>query len=255
LKIAINQPTYLPWIGYFDLIDQVDVFVLLDNVQFQKQTWQQRNRIKTASGLQWLTVPVMFRGRFGQLIKDVEVRDPEFCRNHIRAIELAYRRSPHFSEFFPSLATQLQRLNQGLLVDLNSGLIEWLMRVLEIRTPVIRASALPASGKRTELLANICQALGAKQYVSPLGAAAYLVVEQDVLKRQNVEILFQNYKHPEYRQVFGPFEPFVSVVDLLFNHGKDAVRIFRSGRGTPYSIETLPPIGEAVQMENAASIA
>jgi len=114
LKIAINQPTYLPWMGYFDLIDQVDLFVILDNVQFVKQSWQQRNRIKTANGLQWLTVPVIFRGRLGQLIKDVEIRDRQFARDHIRAIELAHSRSTFFAQYFPSLRERLEELNRQL---------------------------------------------------------------------------------------------------------------------------------------------
>jgi len=87
MKIAISQPTYLPWLGYFDLIDQVDVFVLLDSVQFEKQSWQQRNRIKTPTGLQWLTVPVEFRGRLGQRIMEVIIRDdPDLPKKHLRAI-------------------------------------------------------------------------------------------------------------------------------------------------------------------------
>ena len=100
MKVAISQPTYLPWSGYFDLIDQVDVFILLDDVQFEKQSWQQRNRIKTPVGLQWLTVPVVFRGRLGQLIKDVEIRTADFCRDHCRAIELNYRRAEFFGTYF-----------------------------------------------------------------------------------------------------------------------------------------------------------
>src|SRR5216684_6490113 len=107
VKVAISQPTYLPWLGYFDLMDQVDVFVLLDDVQFEKQSWQQRNRIKTPVGLQWLTVPVIFKGRFGQLIKDVEIRDPDFWRNHFRAIELNYRRSPFFDHYAEELRSCL----------------------------------------------------------------------------------------------------------------------------------------------------
>ena len=104
MKIAISQPTYLPWIGYLDLIDQVETFVLLDNVQFERQSWQHRNRIKTPSGLHWLTVPVLFRGRFGQLINEVEIRDIEFWRNHLRAIELNYRRAPFFADYFDELS-------------------------------------------------------------------------------------------------------------------------------------------------------
>src|SRR5579864_5457599 len=112
MKVAISQPTYLPWLGYLDLIDQVDTFVLLDNVQFEKQSWQQRNRIKTPTGLQWLTVPVIFKGRFGQHIQDVEIRE-DFAAKHLRALELNYRRAQYFDQYFPALTTVLQEFGAG----------------------------------------------------------------------------------------------------------------------------------------------
>lgn len=230
MKVAINQPTYLPWLGYFDLIDQVDLFVILDNVQFEKQSWQQRNRIKTPAGLQWLTVPVKFRGRLGQLIQDVEIRDPGFWRGHVRAVELAYRRTAHFAKFFPELKQILEHGNTDLLLDLNLRLLQWLMCVLEIRTPLVRASSLGQTGKRTELLANICGAVGATEYVSPLGSASYLLAEQEILRSRGVEICFQNYEHPSYSQMFSSFEPFASVIDLIFNEGDRALEVLRSGR-------------------------
>ena len=121
MKIAICQPTYLPWLGYFDVMDQVDTFVLLDSVQFEKQSWQHRNRIKTATGLQWLTVPVIYRGHFGQPINQVEIRDPEFARKHSRGIELSYRRTPYFDTYYPELADVLHAQAKGLLADLNAG--------------------------------------------------------------------------------------------------------------------------------------
>jgi hypothetical protein len=225
--------------GYFDLIDQVDLFVILDNVQFVKQSWQQRNRIRTGNGLQWLTVPVVFRGRLGQLIKNVEIRDPEFARDHIRAIELAYRRTPYFSQYFPALKQRLDQLREGLLLNLNLGLIGWALEILRIKTPLVSASSLGVDGKRTELLANICDAVGATEYLSPLGSAEYLLAEQDVLRQREVEIWFQNYEHPKYRQVFAPFEPFASVIDLIFNCGDKAVAVVRGGRKESYSVEQV----------------
>jgi len=255
LKIAINQPTYLPWMGYFDLIDQVDLFVILDNVQFVKQSWQHRNRIKTDQGLQWLTVPVVFRGRLGQLIKDVEIRDPEFARDHIRAIELAYARAPFFSKYFPSLNQRLEELQRGLLLNLNLGLIHWALEILKIKTPLVQASTLRVHGKRTELLANICQEVGANEYISPLGSAGYLLAEQDVLRRRGVDIWFQNYEHPQYRQVFAPFEPFASVIDLIFNRGDEAAAVIRGGRKVPHSVEQLSSMRAAENLRDAISIA
>src|ERR1700674_102372 len=238
MKIAISQPTYLPWIGYLDLIDQVDTFVLLDNVQFEKQSWQQRNRIKTPAGLQWLTVPVLFRGRFGQLISEVEIRDIEFWRNHLRAIELNYRRAPFFDDYFEELSSRIETKarcsSAALIADLDIRLIEWFMDVLGIQTRLLLSSHLKQSGRRTELLANICDSLGEKQYVSPLGSAAYLLQEMDVLLGKGIDVVFQHYEHPQYRQLFPPFCPYASILDLIFNEGERALEIMRSGRRTPF---------------------
>lgn len=233
----------------------MDQFVILDNVQFSRQSWQQRNRIKTAAGLQWLTVPVQIRGRSGQLIKDVEIRDPAFCRSHIRAIELAYRRSTFFDEHFGSIKQILERRSSGLLVDLNLELITWMMRVLQISTPVVRASALGVSGQRTKLLADICMALGASEYVSPLGSTAYLLAEQEILRNHGVEISFQNFVHPEYRQLFGAFTPFASAIDLIFNHGESSLAILRSGRRPAYSLEEVSAMHAATSAAQAARVA
>jgi WbqC-like protein family len=255
LKVAINQPTYLPWMGYFDLIDQVDLFVILDNVQFVKQSWQQRNRIRTDQGLQWLTVPVVFRGRLGQLIKDVEIRDPEFASDHIRAIELAYRRAPFFSQYFPALKQRLEPLRGGLLLNLNLGLIGWALEILRIKTPLVPASTLGVDGKRTELLANICEAVAATEYFSPMGSAEYLLAEQNVLRERGVDIWFQNYEHPQYRQIFAPFEPFASVIDLIFNHGDEAAAVMRGGRKQPYSVGQISSLLGTAEEKRASSVA
>ena len=128
MRVAIAQPTYLPWSGHFDLIDQVDRHVVLDNVQFEKQSWQQRNRIKGGAGLQWLTVPVEFRGRLGQTIREVQIRDASFARDHLRAIELAYRRAHFFEEYYSALTTHLQSARAGsLLFELNFALLRWFL--------------------------------------------------------------------------------------------------------------------------------
>lgn len=236
MKIAISQPAYLPWLGFLDLIDQVDTFVLLDNVQFEKQSWQQRNRIKTPTGMLWLTVPVVFRGRLGQKIYEVEIRNADFSRNHLRAIELNYARASFFDVHFPALFSILQECTPGMpLVDLNVKLLRWIMNILAINTPVVRASGLGRGGKRTELLANICQELGATQYVSPIGSAEYLLNEMRILTNCNVDTVFQNYKHPEYRQLFPPFVAFASVLDLILNEGDRSIEIIRSGRGAPFT--------------------
>jgi hypothetical protein len=247
VKIAIAQPTYLPWLGYFDLLDQVDKFVLLDTVQFEKQSWQQRNRIKTPTGLLWLTVPVVFRGRLRQHIVDVEIREADFWRDHLHAVELNYRRTPFFGAYYPALSELLRSASSGLrLAELTVGLLRWLAEELGIETPIVRSSELSAQGKRTDLLAEICNLSGATTYVSPLGSADYLLNELPILTGRGVDVVFQHYEHPSYRQLFPPFQAYASTLDLLFNEGENALAIIRSGRRTPFAP------ADVVQQQNSA---
>ena len=239
VKVAICQPTYLPWSGYFDLIDQVDLFIALDNVQFAKRSWQQRNQIRTPKGLEWITVPVLSRARFDQFISEVEISDPKFAHSHLRSIEHAYRRSAYFAEFFPQLQQTMHGMHGTSLLETNLGLVRFLLQQLDIATPILKASSLGQSGKRSELLANLCSAVGATEYLSPKGSAAYLLQEHSLLTARGIAVSFQHYEHPEYRQVFTPFQPFASVIDLIFNEGKRAPEILRSGRRSCWSVDGL----------------
>ena len=231
LRISIAQPTYLPWLGYFDLLDQVDQFVLLDSVQFERQSWQQRNRIKTPQGLAWLTIPVISRGRLSQRIADVNIREPEFWRGHLRAVELNYRRSPFFNRYFFELRERIEALaSNPSLAELTISLLRWFAEVIGITTPMVRSSELAVDGKRTELLAEICLSLDASVYLSPLGSSEYLLSELPALTGRGIEVRFHHYEHPVYRQMFPPFQPYACVLDLLFNEGENALEIIRSGR-------------------------
>ena len=237
MKVAISQPSYLPWLGYFDLIDPVDVFVLLDDVQFERRSWQHCNRMKTPIGLQWLTVPVMFHGRFSQFLKDVEIRDAEFSRTHLRAIEQNYRRSRFLDHYFADLGVCLESTAGALLADLKLRLLEWLMGAMGIRTRLVRSSGLQQAGRRSERLANICARVGADQYISPLGSAGYLLEEVNLRADRAIAVAFQHCEYPQYAQ-------------LIFNEGERSLEILRSGRRHPFS--TLQVI-EQVQARRQAS--
>jgi hypothetical protein len=250
VKIAISQPSDLPWLGYFDLIDQVDVLVLLDDVQFEKQSWQQRNRIKTPIGLQWLMVPVMFHGRSRQFLKDGEVRDAEFSRTHLRAIEQNYRRARFFDGYFLNLGVCLKCTASALLADLNLRLLEWLMSAMGIRTRLVGSSGLQQTGRRTERLANLRARVGADQYISPLGSAGDLLEEGNVMADRAIAVALQHYEHPEYAQLFPPFQAYASVLDLIFNEGEWSAEILRSGGRNPFSTLQLR---EQVQARQQAS--
>ncbi len=228
MRVAIMQPTYLPWLGYFDLMAQVDVFVLLDDVAFAPRSWQQRNRIVVDAELAWLTVPVAVKGRRGQRIADVAISEPRFGHKHLRTLGHAYRRAAHL-ETLDDLAAVLGREHHQLAL-LNEQLLRMIASALAIKTPLVRASRLPVGGARGEHLARICAALGADTYVSPLGSAGYLQAEQRAFATRRIELVFHRFEHPRYRQVSEPFVPQAAIVDLLLNEGPAAAEILASGR-------------------------
>jgi hypothetical protein len=234
MRVAISQPTYLPWLGYLDLIDQVDTFVFLDTVQFEKRSWQQRNRIKVAGGLSLLTVPVVVKGRFEQRIRDVEIESPYFVRKHLRSIETSYRRSPFFGRYFGELAGILETCKAGThLADLNIRLIQWLCGTLGVKTPLLRSSDIDQEGCRSELLLKICGVLSADSYLSTLGSAGYLLNDTPQFSAAGIEVVFQRYDHPQYCQQFPPFCSHASAIDLIFNEGEGSLETLRSGRKAP----------------------
>jgi hypothetical protein len=169
-EIAIMQPTYLPWIGYFAMIDRVDRFVYLDSVQFAKRSWQQRNRIKAAQGELMLTVPVLSKGQRDQTIAEAQIDwDSGFAVKYVRSIESAYRAAPHFAEHFEPLKAKLSDKVPSL-ADYTIGLIDFLCDCFGITTPRERSSKLAATGQKADLLAAICSELGAARYLSAPGS-------------------------------------------------------------------------------------
>ena len=238
MRAAVMQPTFLPWVGYFDLIDQVDVFVFLDTVQFEKQSWQQRNRVRAASGLEWLTVPVLISGRFGQLIQDVKIKNGSFPEKQLRTLRQHYAGCPHYSTHVQALEDIFESARSHLsLARLNIELVRVLAGVLGIRTKLALASELHATGRRSERVVSILREVGADAYVSPRGALEYLVQDRGAFQAAGISVVLQAYTHPQYEQRYRPFEPGASVVDLIFNCGSAAASIMRSGRGTPQPLD------------------
>jgi hypothetical protein len=226
--IAIMQPTYLPWLGYFAMIDRADRFVLLDNVQFARRSWQSRNQIKTANGPQWLSVPVFSGGKRDQLIREVDIeRGRDFPHAHVRALELNYRKTPFYGRYAERPAAELTA-ERAKLCDLTSGLIRWLCGEFGIETPITSASSLAAEGSKADRLANICAELGAKAYLSAPGSQDY-IEESDAFEQAGIAVHYHHYEHPSYPQPYGDFLPFMSAVDLLFNCGPESLSIIRGG--------------------------
>ena len=220
------QPTYLPWCGYFGLIQSVDLFILLDSVQFAKRSWQQRNRIKTPTGPSWLTVPVLSKGKRDQTISDVEIDiDRNHASSHIKSIATNYSRAAFFDQYGPDLLQEIANLEKHL-ADLNIRLIAHCCAALEISTPLVRASQMKSTGRRAELLANLCQEVGASEYISPLGSKDYLV-ESTAFEGVGIPIRYFAFEHPVYPQLFGHFEPYMSAIDLILNCGARSNQLIR----------------------------
>lgn len=225
---VIMQPTYLPWLGYFDLMAQADIFVFLDDAQFSRQSWHHRNRIRTPTGLQWLTVPVHRPALSAHLNEVTAATETGFAAKHLRSIELNYRRAAHFASYQGALRDILLSGEQNLAM-LNIRLIRWLAHQFDCTPRFETASTLGAVGLRSTLMIDICRRLDADACLSPIGSATYLMTEFDP-SRHHLDLRFHQYDHPRYRQLHAPFIPFASAIDLLFNEGTHASEILRSGR-------------------------
>lgn len=231
--LVVLQPGYLPWLGFFDQMDRADIFVYYDDVQFDKNGWRNRNRIKTASGIQWLSVPVLQKGRMAQLNNAVEIDHKQgWTKKHLMSLHQSYARSPYLDNYLPAIEEVLHR-PWSHLVDLDIALAEVLAGQLGVHAETHRASQLGVNGHRNDRLIDLCRHLGADRYISGDAARAYL--DEEAFAAAGIAVEWQDYHHPEYRQVNGPFIPYLSVVDLLFNEGAESLSILRQGRPYPAS--------------------
>ncbi len=227
MKIAIMQPTYLPWLGYFELIDNCDLFIFLDDVQFVKKSWQQRNRIKTPTGELLLTVPVLTKGKLEQQIKDVSINnDLPWKNKHLGSIINNYPKAAFYGKYI-GLIKEIYSREYSDLLTLNIAFIEFIREHSGIRTKTMRSSQLGATGDRTTKIVNICKACKADCLYDAKGAAD--ILNLNLFKQNNIEVVFQDYKHPTYNQIHGDFIPYLSALDLLLNLGEKSLEVIRSG--------------------------
>jgi hypothetical protein len=223
--VAIHQPQYLPWIGYFDKMEKADVFCFLDNVQYKKNEWQNRNRIKTSQGWQWVTVPVGYR--FPQKINEVPINNTaQWARKHLQALITNYNKALFFNEYI-GIFEKIYSQNWNFISEVNIALIQKLRELLGLEKKVlITASGLSLSEDPTERLIDICQTVDGDTYLS--GEAGREYMNLDRFRESGIDVIFQDFKHPEYKQRFGPFESHLSIVDLLFNCGTESKAIMKA---------------------------
>lgn len=224
--ISIHQPQYLPWLGYFDKISKSDVFVLLDNVQFKKNEWQNRNRIKTARGWQWLTVPVIHK--FSQKIYEVKINNTVLWeKKHLNTLITNYSKAAFFRQHIAFFEQAFAR-EWRCLVDLNIHFIRYLADGLGLSEKrLVRASEYDLREDATERLIDICKQLQGGVYLSGRDGAKYL--NTALFEKEGIQVVFQDYHHPRYPQLYGAFEPGLSAVDLLFNCGSESRSVLAKG--------------------------
>jgi hypothetical protein len=225
--IAVVQSNYIPWRGYFDLINSVDEFILYDDVQYTIRDWRNRNIIKTSSGPLWLTIPVEVKGKYFQKIKDTRISDSNWRRRHWATIMHSYSRAKYFpmqKELFEELYLQA---DDKLLSHINYRFIVEICRILGIRTTISWSMDYNLIGDTTGRLVYLCQQAGATAYLSGPAAKAYL--NEDLFRSEGIAVSYMDYSgYPEYRQLYPPFEPRVSVIDLILNEGPDSTRYMKS---------------------------
>jgi len=223
MRIAIVQSNYIPWKGYFDLMQSVDEFVLFDDVQYTRRDWRNRNRIKTPHGLAWLSIPVQTTGQYLALIKDIEVSDPAWAPRHWQTLTAAYGKAPHFRWFAGHFEALYRECAETFLSRINRRWLEAVCVALEIPTRLTWAMDYAAEAGKTERLVSICRQAGASTYVSGPSARDY--IDGALFAAAGVELQFFDYAgYPPYPQLHGPFEHQVSIVDLLCHQGPDARR-------------------------------
>jgi hypothetical protein len=226
-RLLITQSNYIPWKGYFDAINLVDEFILYDDVQYTRRDWRNRNLIKTAQGLHWLTIPVEVKGKYLQKIQDTKVSDRRWAAEHWKTIEHHYAKAPHFKDYQEPFEELYASLTTEYLSEINFAFLRLICELLGITTTMKWSSAFQLPADRTERLVELCVREGATEYYSGPAAKAYL--DEDAFRARNIAVRYLDYSgYPEYRQLHGEFVHGVSIIDLLFNEGEHAKRFLKS---------------------------
>ena len=225
-RVAIVQSNYVPWRGYFDLIASVDEFILLDDAQYTRRDWRNRNRIKTANGTRWLSIPVEVSGRYTQSIRETRIAVDDWSRRHWDLIRSTYSSSPAFDVYADLVRELYASAPSPFLSDINRHFLERINEALGIDTPLVDSRVYGPSGTKDERLLDLCRKAGAAEYVSGPSARSYL--DERRFEAGGVQVIWFDYgPYPEYDQIHPPFIPEVSILDVLLCGGADAPSLVR----------------------------
>lgn len=229
MLITIHQPEHLPWLGFFHKINQADTFVILDSVQFRKNYFQNRNKIRTVNGWSWLTVPV--KKNLDTIIKDVKIDNTKntWRKKCWDSIFYSYKKAPFFDSYSPEFESIFQTPWENLC-EMNITIIKKVLKMLSLEPEILRSSEMGINEKGSDLILNICKKTGAATYISGISGKDYLKPQD--FRDAGINVTFQEFYHPIYRQMYEPFISCMSVLDLLFNHGEKSMDII-NGTGAP----------------------
>ena len=231
MRVTILQPSYLPWLGFFEQMSRADKFVLLDDVQYTRRDWRNRNRIRVRENWIWLTVPVQQKSRFSQSLLETRIDNSvSWRRKHLETLRQHYCKAPFFEKYFPR-CQQVYEKDWTFLFDLCLETINLIKEEMGIETPLLRSSEMKPGGEKTERLVSICRELGATHYLSGESGSNY-IAEED-FSSQGIALEYQNYEHPVYPQRYTGFVPHLSAIDLLFNCGEQSLGILKQDETEP----------------------
>jgi hypothetical protein len=229
-RVAILQSNYIPWKGYFDVINMVDEFVLFDTAQYTRRDWRNRNRIKTHAGPAWLTIPVAVKGRYLQAIQETEISDPSWNERHWKTLVHSYSLAPHFDAYRARFEGLYLGCQEKLLSRINYRFLVTICEILGIRTHLSWSMEHPQIQGKTERLVEWCKGLKGTEYLS--GPAAKGYIDESLFARAGITLRYIDYSgYPEYTQLYPPFDHAVSILDLIFNEGPNATRFMKSFYG------------------------
>ena len=234
--LSAHQPVYLPWLGLFHKIALADIFCVFDIVQYQRKDFNNRNKIKTASGPIWLSVPVKSSGRLNSLISDIEIINDGWHIKHLKSIELNYKKTPYFDRYYQDLQKILSAQYQ-YLVDLNFDILVYVLNVLGIEVKIVKASDYSFEGLKSDLVLDMCVKLDAEIYI--FGEQGKNYADIDSFSNRDISLYFQSYNHPVYKQANRDFLPYMSIFDLLFNEGDRSLDILLSGNITKQDVSKI----------------
>ena len=231
MRVTILQPSYLPWLGFFEQMTRSDKFVLLDDVQYTRRDWRNRNKVRVKEGWVWLTVPVQQKSRFSQSLLETRIDNSvSWRRKHLETLRQHYCKAPFFEKYFPR-CQQIYEKDWEFLFDLCLETIQFLKEEMGIETPLLRSSEMKPSGEKTQRLVSICRELGATHYLSGESGSDY--ISQEDFSNPGIELEYQNYEHPVYPQRYPGFVPHLSTIDLLFNCGEQSLSILKQDKTEP----------------------